>query len=53
MQPVAAETRTWREVLVFLVLCVIAWPVIAATCIGVYALGWWSWFVVNGPPGAH
>jgi nitrate reductase NapE component len=53
MQLVAAETRTWREALVFLFLCIIVWPVIAAACIGVYALVWWLWFVVNGPPGAH
>jgi nitrate reductase NapE component len=52
MQPVAVETRMWREALVFLFLCVIAWPVIASACIGTYALGWWLWFIVNGPPGA-
>jgi nitrate reductase NapE component len=53
MQPVAAETRMWREALIFLFLCLVVWPLIASVCIGAYGLGWWLWFVISGPPGTH
>jgi nitrate reductase NapE component len=37
----------------FLVLSVLIWPIIACAFVGTYGLGWWIYFILEGPPGSH
>jgi nitrate reductase NapE len=51
MQAAAEEPRRWREALMFLVLSVLIWPVIASAFVGAYGLAFWIYFILEGPPG--
>lgn len=50
---VAAEPRKWREALMFIVLAVLIWPVIASAFVGAYGLTFWIYFMLAGPPGTR
>ncbi len=42
-----------RELLMFLILSVFIWPVIACAFVGAYGFAWWIYFILNGPPVVH
>lgn len=49
---VASESRTRaRELLVFLLLAVLVWPVVAVGVVGGYGFAVWMYQHVAGPPG--
>jgi len=48
---VVQEARKWREVLMFLILSVFIWPVIASGFVATYGLAFWVYFILSGPPG--
>ncbi len=47
----AAQSRKWRETVMFFVLAVLIWPFLASAFVGAYGLAFWIWFRLNGPPG--
>jgi periplasmic nitrate reductase NapE len=51
MQADKAESRKWREAVMFLFLAVMVWPLIASAFVGAYGLAWWIYFILAGPPG--
>jgi nitrate reductase NapE len=53
MDVAAAKQGKWRESVMFLVLAVLIWPVIACAFVGAYGLAWWIYFMLAGPPGPH
>lgn len=51
-QPSSVTAATKRgEILAFLVLAVLIWPIIAVGVVGGYGFLVWMWQVVFGPPG--
>lgn len=51
-QPSSVAAATKRgEILAFLVLAVLIWPIIAVGVVGGYGFLVWMWQVVFGPPG--
>ncbi|MEA2737720.1 MAG: periplasmic nitrate reductase NapE [Acetobacteraceae bacterium] len=51
LEVAVAEPRRWREALMFLILSVLIWPVIATGFVGTYGLAFWIYFMLAGPPG--
>jgi nitrate reductase NapE len=52
IQPSSVAAVTKRgEILAFLVLAVLIWPVVAVGVVGGYGFLVWMWQVVFGPPG--
>jgi nitrate reductase NapE component len=51
MQLATAGHSRFREMLVFLALCIFVWPIVAVAAIGTYGLGWWIYLSVAGPTG--
>jgi len=51
MQATATEPRKWREAIMFVVLAILIWPLIATAFVGTYGLVFWCYFMFAGPPG--
>jgi len=51
VQSGADQPSRWRELLVFFVLAVLMWPIIAVVFVGTYGFAFWVYFILNGPPG--
>jgi nitrate reductase NapE len=47
---VSGRTRA-QELLAFLTLAVVIWPIIAVVFVGGYGLLFWIYFMLAGPPG--
>jgi periplasmic nitrate reductase NapE len=47
----SARAGRRRELLAFLVLAVLIWPVLAVGFVGAYGFLVWMWQIVFGPPG--
>jgi nitrate reductase NapE len=47
---VTSPTRT-QELLAFVILAVVIWPIIAVVFVGGYGLAFWTYFMLAGPPG--
>ena len=52
IQPVRETSRTRRdELIVFLIIVALVWPVTAVAVVGGYGFAVWMYQVVAGPPG--
>jgi len=52
IQPVRETSRTMRdELIVFLIIVALIWPVTAVAVVGGYGFAVWMYQVVAGPPG--
>ena len=52
IQPVRETSRTMRdELIVFLIIVALVWPVTAVAVVGGYGFAVWMYQVVAGPPG--
>ena len=52
IEPVRARTRVLRdELLVFLIIVALVWPVITVGVVGGYGFAVWMYQLVAGPPG--
>ncbi|MFO1024895.1 MAG: hypothetical protein U1E70_06930 [Acetobacteraceae bacterium] len=52
MQPSFTPASPWRELLAFLGLCIVVWPVVMTLLIGVYGVGWWIRLLTASPAGS-
>ncbi len=53
MRTATAAPARMRETLMFFILSVLIWPVIACVFVGAYGFAWWIYFILAGPPGVH
>jgi periplasmic nitrate reductase NapE len=53
MQAAPAQPRKWQEVLMFFVLSVMIWPIIACGFVATYGLAFWIYCLLVGPPGSR
>jgi len=51
MQSVLPTSKRFREILAFLVLCLVVWPLVAATLIGAWGVGSWLHLALTSAPG--
>ncbi len=51
MPTTADDPGKGRELIMFFVLAVMIWPVIACAFVGAYGLAFWCYFILAGPPG--
>ena len=52
IQPVRETSRTMRdELIVFLIIVALIWPVTAVAVVGGYGFAVWMYQVIAGPPG--
>ena len=52
IQPVRETSRTLRdELIVFLIIVALVWPVTAVAVVGGYGFAVWMYQVIAGPPG--
>jgi nitrate reductase NapE len=51
MQATDTVSNKWRELVTFIGLAVLIWPVIASAFVGAYGFSFWIYFIFTGPPG--